>query len=314
MAKSLQKVTSEQSVKKRRYIVVSTRRPQMKLNDTCSHPDIVGQRLIECFNGGPISSLEGLTATSLLVNSALLGSDRRSNALITQPIAALVGACRSNFPGVTFCGENVRPYDGGLVLTWSMHFRPDGHGNRVLNIPCTCRVRITGGKLCELWFVLDDYSMLLQLGKVCPDPGQPTGRSEIINRLAAETLSDAFVMRNTVRNTLSLSLETVVHANIETYRDLARGVDTETFRLEGASKFSELLSFVWNKFSSPVDLSLKSGISQGYTTTFRGRIRARIGMEMQTYSIVCGFVSPGDRVAECWVKVTPPPTLMECIM
>jgi hypothetical protein len=275
--------------------------------------DKLARRLIECFNGSPVSLLAEFCDRFLTVNSAILGNDRRSNALIREPIAVLIKTCRSTFPGIKFYEDEIKPSDGGIVLNWKGRFQLDEQVGRELRIPCTCRVRLAGAKMRELWFSVDEYSMLLHLGKLCSDPGQSAGRSATINQLAVDCLKDALVREMTVSDPFSPN--TVIHANIEIYRDIGNnGVETQTFRLEGAGKMGALLEFFREHFGAPVELSFGRGISQGYTTTFRGKIRVKVGEEMHRYDIVCGFVSPGDRVSDCWVKVTPPPTLMECLI
>lgn len=158
---------------------------------------------------------------------------------------------------------------------------------------------------------MDNYSALVQPGRICPDPGQSTGRSAAVNQLAAESLRQALVM-NTMPGE-PLHSDTAIHAYIKVYRDLSEGVETDTVRLEGTGKMGEFLSLIRDCFGDSLDVSLNGGISQGCTTTFRGTIRARMQIGTHKYGIACGFVSSADRVTECWVMITPPPTLMECL-
>jgi len=271
----------------------------------------ISQRLLDCFNGSSVSLLADLCDPALTVYSGVLGGDRRSNALVREPIAPLIAACRGKFPGVRFFSESVRLSDIGFVFSWIGNFQPQEEGSPLVKIPCTCRVTLTGDRLRELWFAIDEYEVLTQLGKVCMDPGHSTGNSSITNRLAAESLRSAIVTRRTTCD--SLHPDTLLHANIEIYTDLKTGVGTEIFRVEGENTIGEVLAYLRERLGEPVELSFHDGISQGYTTTFRGKIRGKVGAEMQRYDLVCGFVSPTDRVTECWVKVTPPPTLMECL-
>ena len=269
-------------------------------------------RLVECFNGKSVSALAELRDGELTINSAFLGDDRRSNALVNEGIGRLVAACHSRFPGIQFQCDSVAKSNDGFTSQWTGRWRPEDQLGQALAIPCTCRVKYAGRFMRELWFTVDEYSILLQLGKVCSAPGQALGHSASVNQLAAESLKEAIVSGNSTCDRLGQAVE--MHVNIETYRDIGKSVDIEAYRLDGAGQIVHLLAYVRNRFGRPVELSFKKGISQGHTTTFRGAIRARLGgAETQRYDIVCGFVSPGDEVSECWVKISPPPTLMECL-
>lgn len=270
-------------------------------------------RLVEWFNGKPISALAELRDGELTINSALLGRDRRANTLLVKEgIGKLIAACHARFPGIQFQCDSVAESNDGFTSQWTGRWRPQDQLGQALSIPCSCRVKYAGRSMRELWFTVDEYSILLQLGKVCAAPGQAMGRSASVNQLAAESLKEAIVTGNSTCGPLGTSVE--MHVNIETYRDIGKGVDIETYRLDGVGQIAQLLAYVRERFAKPVELSFKNGISQGHTTTFRGTIRARLGgAETQRYDIVCGFVSPGDDVSECWVKISPPPTLMECL-
>jgi len=271
----------------------------------------IGRRLIDCFNRRPGTSVADLCDRSTVVHSALLGRDRRSNAVIKFPLAALIAACHARFPGIEFHPEGVTAYGAAVALSWRGRFQAEGQQSTI-TVPCACRIRIANNRLCEISFAVDDYSILMQLGSICAEPGQSRGRSASVNEHAAASLRDAFVMRKDTCDAVSAAA--VIHANIETYADITCGIAMDTFRLEGAGTIGELLCYVREHFGAPIDVAFRDGISQGYATTFRGKIRARIGAEMQRYDLVCGFASPGDRLAECWVKITPPPTLMECLI
>lgn len=280
--------------------------------DTNVGTESAAHLLVECFNGKPNSVLADLQDGKLTINSALLGDDRRSNALVNEGVGRLIAACHSRFPGIQFQCDSVAKSNDGFSSQWTGRWRPEDQIGQTLSIPCSCRVKYVGRFIRELWFTVDEYSILLQLGKVCSAPGQALGRSASVNQLAAESLKEAIVTGNSTCDRLGSSVE--MHVNIETYRDIGNGVDIETYRLDGAGQIGQLLAYVKERFGRHVELSFKKGISQGHTTTFRGTIRARFGgTETQRYDIVCGFVSPGDEVSECWVKITPPPTLMECL-
>jgi hypothetical protein len=275
----------------------------------------IAERLLGYFNGGSASSIAELCDRSLTVTSAILASARSPN--FPNPpgsnrLTELVAAARSIFPGVSFFGESVTAWEGGVVLSWRGEFKPDERSARLLSVPCSCRVRIQRDKVCGISFVVDEYSVLLQLGRICADPGKSSGSSAEVNQAAAHSLRDAFVAGKALRD--CLPAEAILHVDIEIYRDINQGLETETLRLEGVGRMDDLLRFVRARFRDPVDVSLREGISQGYTTTFRGNIRARSGTDMLRYDLVIGFASRGARVAECWVKIIPPPTLLECCL
>ena len=273
---------------------------------------IITGRLIECFNQGSASLIVDLCDRSLSVNSAILGNDRRSNAKVQDPIAKLIAACRAMFPDAQFSIGSVKQTDDGFVVGLIGNLKSPEDSTRVLKVPCTCRVKLVARRIRELWFAVDEYAILQQLGRVCPDPGCSVGRSASINQQAMDSLRDSFTTRKPAR--APVSIETIIHANIENYIDITtKGMEIDTFRLDGVGKINELLARFHSTFADPLELSFADGISQGHTTTFRGRIRAKVGANMQRYHVVCGFVSHEGNLAECWVTIAPPATLMECL-
>ena len=269
--------------------------------------DRIANQLVAGFNGNPLPPNDEVWGRSLTVNSALIGDDRRANALATSPLTRLIDACRTRFPDTSFQSEGVHSTESGFVFT--QVGRQPGSG---LAIQCTCRVRLVQDKVRELWFEVDEYGILMQQGKICSAPGVSDSASRTTNQMAAEKFRQTLLARSATGN--FLSHDVVVHTNIETYRDISRGVETESLRLEGAGKFNEVLGLLRNRFHDPIDLTFADGISQGFTTTFRGKIRAKVGSELQRYNLVCGFVSPSEKVTEFWINITPPPTLMECLL
>lgn len=273
---------------------------------------VISEQLLDCFNQRSAALPTNICDRSLSVTSALLGDDRRSNSLMHDPLGKLIAACQARFPGITFRSEIIRPSATGFISEWIGHSHVAEASDRPLKIPCTCRVTLQGHRVRHLWFSVDEYSILQQLGRLCPDPGQSVARSANVNQQAMYSLRDALTTREPARYPLGPDI--VVHANLETYIDIAaRGFQTEIFRLDGTGKITELLAYIQRRFSASLDLSFIAGISQGHTTTFRGTVRGRIGLEMQRYDAVFGFVTPAQQLTECWVKLTPPPTLMECL-
>ena len=151
-----------------------------------------------------------------------------------------------------------------------------------------------------------------EFGRLFSDPGHSAGNSAAVNQAALDELKRALLTRASPAG--GLDFETRVHGSIKIFKDLNRGVDTETLRFEGTGKLDELLLFIRERFRDPVDVSFGIGISQGHTTTFKGKIRAKLGVTFQRYDIYCGFASADDRVVECWIKIAPPLTLKECLV
>jgi hypothetical protein len=276
-----------------------------------AHADSVAEWLIDYLNGRGASLLTEFCHRAAVANSALLASDPSPDSAMQGSLTELIAACQSRFPGIQFYSESVSSTELGFLLSGHGEFTRDGSGQPVVTVPCSCRVELERSKIREIWFEVDDYSLLLQLGRICADPGQSVGQSAVVNHAAVDSLRKALVTRSGLSQTLGPDV--TVHASIKTYKDINRGYETDSLRLDGPGKLQELLGLMHERFGEPIELLLGSGISQGYTTTFRGKIRAKVGTEMQRYDIVCGFVSPQDRVNECWIKITPPPTLLECL-
>lgn len=274
--------------------------------------DSIAQRLIDYFNASLTAPLEELGHRTLAVHCAILARSQSSNSIGPRSLTALVTACHGMFPGIRFRCEDSRSSSDEILLVWRGEFRRDDQGAQVVNVPCTCRVRVRDEQISEIWFVIDSYSVLLQLGRICAEPGQSNGRSAVLNRLAMDSLRDAIVTRRTLDGALGPG--TFIHASVKIFKDINHGVETETFTIEGVGKIHEMLGHIRERFTNPIDLSISYGLSQGYTTTFRGSVSAVVGAEMQRYDIFCGFVSPADQVVECWVKIAPPPTVKECLL
>jgi len=274
--------------------------------------EALAELLTACFNGSPASSIAHLCDRSLMINSFLMGGDRRLNALATAQLPTLLQAVRTRFPDTRFRSHDLSTTEQGFTFGLSGELASAAAG-RALPIECTCRVRLAQEKISELWFQIDEYRLLLEQGRICSAPGESVEASRTANERAAEALSQ--LLRTRTASAEGLDADTNVHVNIELYKDLSKGLITETRRFDGAgtAALDEALQLLRGRFQDPVELSFGKGISQGSTTTFRGKIRARVGPNKQRYNIVCGFTSPIDRVTECWICITPPPTLMECL-
>jgi hypothetical protein len=268
-------------------------------------------RLVGCFNAGNTAPLEGLCSRQLVVNSALLACNTSAVCQSQQTLPALISVCRARFPGARFYTENVQPSQSGLILTWRCEYPSPGNGGPTVSMMCTCRVRLDQEKVREIWLTLDEYNVLVQMGRVSSEPGEPKGSSALVNGSALQSLRDALAGGTEPTGILSQPLH--LHGSLKLYRNVDKGIDTDSFRLEKHAHIRELVQFVRQRLQPPIDLVFDDGISQGYTTTFRGKIRARVGRGLHRYDAFCGFVSQEDRVLECYLKVAPPPTLLECL-
>jgi len=124
----------------------------------------IAERLVEHLNGRDTAPLAELCTQSVCVNSALLASDSSPFSVQQGSLTDVVAACDARFPGVKFYPENVSVSELGLVITCRGEFTPD-ESNRVIKLPCTCRVNLEREKIREIWFEVDDYGLLLQRGR-----------------------------------------------------------------------------------------------------------------------------------------------------
>ena len=266
----------------------------------------IAEALLRSFNRSEASSYADFCDESLTVKSALLSIGAAPHSL-----DALIAGCQSMFPGIIFHGDPPRSSGDTLLLSWRGEYTPGEPNVGTVYVPCTCRLAIANGRIREISFAVNSYQVMLQLQRICSDPGQPIANSALVNQCAAESLRQAVVLGNALIEGLSVNV--VLHASVTIYRDINKGLHTDTLRLDGVGKIEALLTFIRDRFGQSVDLVISGGISQGHTTTFRGRISGKIGTEIHCYNSVLGFVSPNDCVTECWVKIMPPPTLRECL-
>ena len=101
---------------------------------------------------------------------------------------------------------------------------------------------------------------------------------------------------------------TRLHATVRFYA--SSEFDTKSFEFGGAGELTALLAFLRTEFTS-IELALDEGVSQGHTSTFRGKARVVRGGEKLSYMFRCGFRSSGKRIDESWVEMQVPPTLRE---
>src|SRR5262245_43278233 len=257
-------------------------------------PDLKAQTLAElltgCFNGNPASSVAHLCDRALVINSFLMGGDRRLNALASAQLPTLLQSVRARFPDTRFRSHDLQMSDRGLSFGLSGELTSAATGGQPIPVECVCRVRLAQDKICELWFQVDEYSLVLEQGRICSAPGQAIDASRTSNERAAEALSHVLRTRSASVPAEALDANATVHVNIELYKDISKGLITETRRFDGVgpAALDEMLTLLRGRLQDPVELLFGKGISQGSTTTFRGKIRARVGANKQRYNIVCG--------------------------
>jgi len=143
--------------------------------------------------------------------------------------------------------------------------------------------------------------------RLCADPGESLDGAAATNLAALRSLRDAIVeMRLDVA--APLDKDTVLHASMRHYVD--ETLQETSHNVGGTGTFGKLLAYIKDTFAS-VALATDEGLSQGHTTTFRGRARIELQGHVYAYLCRCGFRASGDRVAECWFELAPPPTLRE---
>jgi hypothetical protein len=273
--------------------------------------EATADRLLRWFNAGAVDDDEGLCHPALTVHSALLGADRRSHAHFRSPLAALIEICHTNYPGIHFVAELANLRSQALELHWRAQFAST-RADRPLNIPCCCRVQLEHGQIRAVRFIVDEYALLAELGRVCADPGQTPSSAIRINDEGVRALVGALVTGSGVPDA-PFRNDARIRACVETYRDVRAGVELETFELDAVGELAALLDYLRARFAPPMELSFEPGLSQGATTTYRGKVRARLGEESQRYEVTCGLVSRNLHVVECWMKIAPPVTLIECL-
>lgn len=279
------------------------------------NPDHIAGLLLQAFNEGSAAAITELCHPSVRINSAILTAAPRSGGPMNDPLTALTTACRLQFPGIAFSNEHSKLTSSahGNAFSFEGSYRCSQSSDRVVIVPCTCRFRVENGKVTQIWFSIDHYSVLLQLNRVLSEPGHAADHSDALNQRIVDGLAREILQRKTASETLAQ--EVITHARLEIYKDIGAGLtETERLHLDGAGKVNEVLSFVRRFFADPLELALGTALCQGHTSTFRGKIRAKFGTGLRRYNIVISVSSPGGRVTDCWIRIVPPPTLMECLL
>ncbi|MBK7642947.1 MAG: ester cyclase [Planctomycetes bacterium] len=224
-----------------------------------------------------------------------------------------VSAFRAAFPDVRYALAGVQPGQDSVTVKWTAR----GTHRAALSYiqPCgesvaftgSCLLKFEEGLITEIRLAADIYDLLVATGAICAEPGQTRGQAPVLNAAAMDALRKAIVARSGELGA-PFDKDTLLHAVVRFYA--SSEFDTQTFELGGAGQFPALLAFLRKEFTS-IELALDAGVSQGHTTTFRGKARVERGGERLSYMFRSGFRSRGTRVVESWVEMQVPPTLRE---
>ena len=264
----------------------------------------VAERVISQLNGGASASVADFVDRSFTVHSSLLPSG------VGTSLTGLRDACRQQYVSVQFDLVDVAALEHGFMASCIAKFKRSTERSHAITSTCTCRVQCkSDGKLHKMWFNLDQYEILRQSNRLCSEPGC-AANLDSANQDAVELMKVALRTRS---NFTEGQKPFLLHASVELFKNLDVGIETELWRLEGVGKFDELVRLIHAKFSTPIDISLGQGISQGFTSTFRGYLRGAVASMHQRYTLSISVRSSLGHVNECWAKIAPPLTLLECL-
>lgn len=277
-------------------------------------PSSLADLVVDFLNGGSPAALTSLCTSGVEVFATIAEEildpfAKRDPARLTE----FVDAYRLAFPDIQFALAGVEAAASAVTARWTArgthrgalgYIQPSGEA---VSISGTCVLRLSGGRVNEIRLAADVYDILLQTGGLCADPAQSKGTARQINGAAMDSLRRAIVGRST-DVAAPIDEDTVLHANVGFYA--SSEFDRKEFEVDGRGKFRALLAFLREQFSS-VEPALDDGLSQGRTTTFRGRARVIRAGERYCYMFRCGFRASGSRIGESWVELQVPPTLRE---
>lgn len=270
--------------------------------------------VVDLLNGGGSAKLVGLCVPDVTVFAPVTeeGLDpfaKRDPSRLDDFVAAF----RRAFPDVRYSLAGVETKPGAVNVKWSAR----GTHRAALSYiqPCgesvpfsgTCLLKFEEGEIVEIRLAAEIYDLLVQTGAICADPGQVRGDAPAVNGSAMEALRKAITGRGAEIGA-PFDDKTLLHSVVRFYA--SKEFDTQTFELGGAGQLPALLAFLRKEFTS-AELSVDGGVSQGHTTTFRGKLRLVRGGEKLCYLFRAGFRCTGRRIAESWVEVQAPPTLRE---
>lgn len=270
--------------------------------------------LVAILNGGALDALTarcapGVTVFATIAEETLDPLARRD----PERLREFVQAYHRAMPDVRFALVSAERRGDTLSVRWSArgtHRHALGYippsGNTV-TLDGTCVLRFAAEQISEIRLAADIYGFLLQTGALCADPGVARGRAPEVAALAMGALRDAVANRATTVGS-PFDAATMLHANVRYYASAA--LEQEGFDVHVTAGANRLLAELAERFTS-VEFTFDGGVSQGYTTTYRGHARVERDGERYCYHLRCGFRSKSDRVAESWFEILIPPTLHE---
>ncbi len=275
---------------------------------------LLAHRFLDVLNGADTAQLAGACAPGVTVFATVVEENldpftRRDMSRLGE----FVAAWRNAMPDIRFALGRVDAGNGVTTVHWTAngtHTRAIGYVRPTggpIALRGVCVFRCAADRVTEIRLAPDVYDFLLRTGTICADPATTRGRAPEVNAAGMAWLRAATAER---RDAVSEPVDatTLLHANVQFYASAA--MDQRTFELHGPGRFSQLLGFLRDEFAS-VDLRVGSGISQGHTTTFRGRAVVEREGERFGYLLRCGFRTTEARVAESWFEIYVPPTLHE---
>ncbi len=281
---------------------------------SATDPQFLAHRLLEVLNGADTTQLAGVCAPGVTVFATVVEEildpfTRRDMSRLGE----FVAAWRNAMPDIRFAPGRVDAGNGVTTVHWTAsgtltraigYVRPTGGPIALRGV---CVFRCAGDRVTEIRLAPDVYDFLLRTETICAEPATARGRAPETNAAGLAWLRAATAERRDVL-TAPMDASTLLHANVQFYASAA--MDQRTFELHGPGQFPRLLGFLREEFAS-VDLRVDGGVSQGHTTTFRGRAVVEREGERYGYLLRCGFRSTEARIAESWFEIYVPPTLHE---
>lgn len=253
--------------------------------------DLVAQ-WVTGFNADRGTRLSDLCAPDVVVHAASLDNNSAEG---LDKIAQLLGVYRSAFPEGRFSVTRVYPSDDQIWCEWAAQ---GVHTGEFLELPPThkaatidgvCKCRLVDGRIAELWFEVDMYALLDQIGAVLWEPGLRSPAAERVAREAAHGLV-AYLTGGTALPEALFGADMLVHAQCFNLRVSDRGPwALETVRGYVSSVLPD------------VRITLEDAGGQGNTVVCRGRLGSS-GDRATSYRLYCMFRIERDHVAELWVR------------
>ncbi|HVK88436.1 MAG TPA: ester cyclase [Kofleriaceae bacterium] len=272
---------------------------------------------IRYFNGEDPNALDAVLSRRATVHASI-GDELELVQLEEEGLprlATVLRELRVAFPDVRFALGAVRVDADDVKLEWTArgtHRGPLLHvaaTERPVELAGRARLQLAGGKVTDLWWDFDLYGALLQLGAIGAEPGVGEPRAVAVAKAAAAEVRAAILARHTAVDVLGPTV--AFHGRVRVY--LSQSFDDKTFAFVGAGRAGELFACLVELFDEVGELSLDDGISQGATTTFRGKLRARRRRDFYSYRFRMSLRAGASQVTEAWIEVTPPATVMEVI-